>query len=144
MSVGRRRNFLDVSYREQFELGIAEFNRGEFFACHDTFEELWRESRGERSLFLQGLIQSAVGIFHCMSGNTRGALSQLTRGLEKLSGYGPTFDGIDVAALIGALERLRGAIVEGIERRDYQFDPALVPTLEYRPDSLSPDSFDQA
>lgn len=128
-----------MSYREQFELGIAEFNRGEFFECHDTFEELWMDARGDRKLFLQGLIQSAVGVFHSMSGNPRGAFSQLTRGLEKLTGYRPSFEGVDVEALAGALERLRGAVAAGLESGDFQFDPALVPGIDYRPVPISPD-----
>lgn len=132
-----------MSYREQFELGVAEFNRGEFFECHDTFEALWMDSRGDRKVFLQGLIQSAVGVFHSMSGNPRGAFSQLSRGLEKLSAYRPSFEGVDVEALNRGLERLRDAVALGLDTGDFQFDPALVPGIDYRPDpSISPDSDD--
>jgi hypothetical protein len=102
------------------------------------------DSRGEQKLFLQGLIQSAVGVFHCMSGNPRGAFSQLTRGLEKLEGYRPSFEGVDVEALSSALERLRAAVAVGLDSGDFQFDPALVPAIDYRPSSsISPDSDDQ-
>jgi predicted metal-dependent hydrolase len=129
-----------VSYREQFELGIAEFNRGEFFQCHDTFEELWMESRGDRKLFLQGLVQAAVGLFHCMSGNARGAYSQLSRSVEKLTGYRPMFDGVDVDDLVESLETLRSAVAEGLASDSFQFDPGLVPSIAYVPEHLvSPD-----
>ena len=124
-----------MSYREQFELGVAEFNRGEFFECHDTFEELWMEARGERKLFLQGLIQSAVGCFHCMSGNTRGALSQLSRALEKLDGYRPAFGGVAVEDLVADLVRLRDSVLAGHESGTFQFDPSIVPSIDYRPGS---------
>jgi uncharacterized protein len=128
-----------VSYREQFELGVTEFNSGEFFACHDTFEELWMESRGEQKLFLQGMIQSAVGLFHCMSGNARGAYSQLSRALEKLEGYRPTFEGVQVDAFVASLEQLRSTVAAGLASDSFQFDPSLVPSIDYRPDqSITP------
>jgi predicted metal-dependent hydrolase len=129
-----------VSYREQFELGVAEFNSGDFFACHDTFEDLWMEQRGERRLFLQGLIQSAVGLFHCMSGNARGAYSQLSKAIEKLEGYRPAFEGVSVDSFVDALARLREEVAAGLAEDSFQFDPGLVPSIEYRPDtSISPD-----
>ncbi|MBC8145274.1 MAG: DUF309 domain-containing protein [bacterium] len=123
-----------MSYREQFGLGVAEFNRGEFFECHDTFEELWMEARGERKLFLQGLVQSAVGCFHSMSGNLRGSHSQLTRALEKLDGYRPSFEGVSVDALIDGLQHLHRAVQSGLESGSFEFDAAIVPSIDYQPD----------
>ena len=119
------------SYREQFELGVAEFNRGEFFECHDTFEELWMDARGERRLFLQGLIQSAVGCFHSMSGNLRGAQSQLARALEKLEAYRPAFEGVSVEPLVVKLSLLHQAVTAGLQSGSFLFDPALVPSIQY-------------
>ena len=47
--------------------GIEQFNRGEFFAQHETLEELWRaETRDVRYLY-QGILQIGVGLHHSRS-----------------------------------------------------------------------------
>lgn len=110
---------------EQFWRGVEEFNNGMFFECHDTLEDLWHGTRGRDRLFLQGLIQVSVGFYHMMNANYRGARSQLTRGLQKLSGYTPAYYGLDISGFalqVGswqslAEEGLRGAAVNPGERR---------------------------
>ena len=44
---------------------------------------VWQEDRSELRLFLQGMIQSAVGSYHLTNGNTTGAISQYTKALDK-------------------------------------------------------------
>jgi predicted metal-dependent hydrolase len=54
--------------------GIDLFNSGQYFDCHDVFEDYWSElTCAEKSLF-QGLIQAAVALFHFEEGNLGGAL----------------------------------------------------------------------
>jgi uncharacterized protein len=95
-----------------FEHGIALFNRGEFFDCHEALEELWRPERGARRLFLQGVIHLAVGFYHHQKGNQIGAERQLRKGLRKLAGYLPECEGIDTARLY----RESAACLEQISR----------------------------
>jgi predicted metal-dependent hydrolase len=80
--------------------GIEEFNTRFFFEAHDTWEELWRETTGPDRLFLQGLIQTAVGLYHSGNGNLRGARSQFAKALAKLEQYIPCHCGIDTADLV--------------------------------------------
>jgi predicted metal-dependent hydrolase len=80
----------------EFQQGIAEFNREHFFECHDTLEKLWMETGGRDRLFLQGLIQVAVGFYHFLNGNFKGASSQMTKALGKLDGYRPAYGGIEL------------------------------------------------
>jgi len=84
-----------------FRKGIEEFNSRCFFEAHDSWEELWRETSGPERVFYQGLIQTAVGFYHLGNGNTRGALSQLGKALDKIERYLPTYHGIDTARLAG-------------------------------------------
>ncbi|MAT39358.1 MAG: hypothetical protein CL946_07115 [Ectothiorhodospiraceae bacterium] len=70
-----------------FQKGLEQFNAGEYFDCHDTWEELWRDIRGESRLFYQGLIQVAIGYYHAGNRNFKGAHSQLSKAIEKLSEY---------------------------------------------------------
>ncbi len=90
---------IDEHY-DDFLRGIDEFNRREFFECHDTWEHIWQETTGADKLFLQGMIHAAVGLYHFTNGRWKGAKSQLQKCTTKLAGYHPTYRGVDVAYLI--------------------------------------------
>jgi uncharacterized protein len=81
------------------ERGIALFNGGEYFECHEVLEEAWTPEHGPRRLFLQALIHMAVGLYHHQRGNPAGALRQLRKGLRKLSGYVPLWESVDTGRL---------------------------------------------
>src|ERR1700690_733666 len=79
--------------------GIALFNHGEFFECHEVLEEAWTPERGPRRLFLQSLIHVAVGSYHCERGDWLGPARQLRKALRKLSAYLPSCEGVDTERL---------------------------------------------
>lgn len=81
------------------QAGIQHFNDGEFFRCHEVLEEAWTPERGPRRLFLQALIHMAVGLYHWQRGNAAGAEAQLRKGLGKLEGYLPSYEGVDTGRL---------------------------------------------
>jgi len=119
-----------LSFEEQFARGVELFNTKEFFECHDAFEELWQEERGERRLFLQALIQSAVGCYHLSNGNTTGAISQYQKALAKLELYPECYLGLDS----GRLAREIAVCLSGAEAmRDagekYEVDASFFPQL---------------
>ncbi|HUN60099.1 MAG TPA: DUF309 domain-containing protein [Candidatus Binataceae bacterium] len=64
--------------------GVGLFNDGEYFACHEVWEELWKRSEGEERAALQGLIQVAVAILHAERGNYRGAQSVYRKAMRNL------------------------------------------------------------
>ena len=64
---------------------IREFNRHEWFECHETVEDLWIGEVGEVRNFYQGLIQIAVALHHWRNGNFGGAVSLLKQNCSKLS-----------------------------------------------------------
>ena len=99
--------------RERFQEGIALFNRGRFFDCHEALEEVWLEFSGERKKFLQGLIQVAVALHHLRNGNRVGAERLLAAAVEKLAGDSPEQELLDVDALLAALAPLRKQIRAG-------------------------------
>jgi uncharacterized protein len=90
---------------DTFERGVALFNRGDFFACHEVWEELWLRTRGAEKLFYQGLIQAAVAILHAERGNLRGAASTWRKAHVKLDALPAIHMGI-------ALGEFRGALTE--------------------------------
>lgn len=89
--------------RQSFERGIACFNRGQFFECHEVLEEIWLAETPEEKLFYQGLIQLAAGFHHFQNGNLTGAYTLLRQGLEKLAPYPPDSHGIELVSLRAAL-----------------------------------------
>ena len=100
---------------DPFAYGIELFNRRAFFECHEVLEDLWRPMRGPRRLFLQGVIHLAVGFYHHQRANPTGAERQLRKGLKKLAGYLPEFDGVNTALLYREALTFLDATVSGSE-----------------------------
>jgi len=72
-----------------FVRGIEEFNREEFYQCHETLEEYWQSlppQLPERQI-VQGIIQIAVGFYHLRRDNVKGALKLFTRGNGRLQAF---------------------------------------------------------
>ena len=91
---------------EELLQAIAEFNRGEWFECHETLEELWVGAAGELRDFYQGMLQLAVAQHHWKNGNFKGALILLKGGGDLLSRVGPLCRGVEVARLGADAARL--------------------------------------
>ena len=71
---------------------FGEFNRGDWFDCHETLEELWVGSVGEIRDFYQGMLQIAVALHHWRGGNYAGAVllngwENWTRSSCRVSGW---------------------------------------------------------
>jgi predicted metal-dependent hydrolase len=79
---------------DPFERGLALFNAGQFFECHEEWEIPWRHSDGADRLFYQGLIQAAVAILHAERGNLRGAASTYAKSRAKHESLPAVFRGI--------------------------------------------------
>lgn len=106
--------------------GVAQFNQGEFYACHDTFEALWTEAMDPDRTFYQGLLQIAVGLYHLSNRNWKGAVILMGEGCGRLQRYGPTYAAVDVAGLLDQTRSLLQALQHaGPEQLD--------PWLQVRP-----------
>jgi predicted metal-dependent hydrolase len=98
----------------RLEPGRAAFNRGEYFAAHELWEEAWRELAGAERVFVQGLIQIAAGLHHLAQRRSRPAAAQLRKGLEKLSrGVPMSLAHLPVEALARGGERLLAELAAG-------------------------------
>lgn len=116
--------------RRQVALGMDQFNRGLFFECHDTLEDVWTGVRGPSRDFFQGLIQVAVGFYHLGNDNRGGAATMLRRGLGRLSRYPDGYGGVE-------LGRLRREVQWWLDRVE-SADASLPQTLEALPKLLAP------
>lgn len=79
---------------DDFVRGLALFNRGCFFECHEEWEKVWKRSIGEDKLFHQGLIQAAVALLHVRRGNLRGAASIYAKARVRLDAFPDNHKGI--------------------------------------------------
>jgi hypothetical protein len=69
----------------RIEQGRSAFNRGEYFASHELWEEVWKDLDGADRTFVQGLIQIAAGLHHLQQRRPRPAAAQLRKGLDKVA-----------------------------------------------------------
>ena len=98
----------------EFERGIDEFNRQQFYACHDTLEAVWVDAAEADKRFYQGVLQVAVGCYHLSNDNHRGAVILLGEAVRRLCDYQPDYMGVNVEqllaqaiALLQALQQLK-------------------------------------
>jgi uncharacterized protein len=104
----------------RFGEAVRLFNAGEWYACHDGFEELWHETQSPCRRVLQGILQIAVAHLHLERGNRRGATVLLGEGLGRLHNAGPESLGLD-------LEILRDAARSRLQALQQELDPEVLP-----------------
>jgi predicted metal-dependent hydrolase len=95
------------------ERGLDLIRSGEYFEAHEELEDEWRgAAAGERD-FLQGLVHVAVAWLHAERGNRPGCERQLEKAARRLEPYAPAHRGVDVAVVLGDVERARTAVAAG-------------------------------
>lgn len=114
--------------------GIEEFNRREFYACHESIEEVWLAADDRVRPFYQGILQIGVACYHIENGNARGAENLLAGGIDKLIEYRPIWQGVDVAGLVAAAERCQEALHRLGPGALARFDRALFPEIRLLPE----------
>ena len=78
----------------ELERAIEQFNRGEFWECHETLEDVWRETPYPFRLFYHAVIKTAVGHHHLVRHNRHGARVKLRDGVELLGLFQPEWMGV--------------------------------------------------
>jgi len=104
---------LTSAQHKRLREGLALFNRGEFFECHEVLEAVWLEASGEDKVFLQGLIQVTVSFYHLRRRNFAGSSRLLRAALEKLSSPSRCQQLINTASLLETLRPLPERIEAG-------------------------------
>ncbi len=68
---------------------VEQFNHGEFWECHETLEDVWRETPYPFRLFYHAVIKTAVGFHHLSQHNHNGARTKLRDAVELLELFQP-------------------------------------------------------
>lgn len=114
---------------ERFERGIREFNAGDFYASHDTWEDVWMDVRGSERPFFQGMIQVAVGFYHLTCENYAGAEHLLTRGIRKLKPYSPGHRGVDTECLVREAKTALAEVLDVRAGRRKTYSSKIAPRI---------------
>lgn len=95
--------------------GIDQLHRGDFFAAHETWEEVWRSTTPEPKTLLQGLIQVAAALHQIRDLQRReGPRRTLAKARRNLEPYVPSALGLDIEGLLRSV----AAWQDWIERQD--------------------------
>ncbi len=113
------------------------FNRQEFYEAHEAWEEGWIDDLSEDRLLLQGLIQVAAGFYKLQIGAPTGTVKLLQTGAAKLKGFLGRSLGVDLEALLPAVEGWQQEAAKMVTEKRADFDPGKLPRLSYRPPAES-------
>jgi predicted metal-dependent hydrolase len=116
---------------------VAQFNRREFFECHETLEALWLAEPGMVRRVYQGILQVGVGFLHLLRGNYAGATGVLANGLARLEAFGPVCLGLDIAGLCAEAARCQAEILRLGPAGLKDFDLELLPEIRFVADRPS-------
>lgn len=95
---------MDAGAVDDLRRGVALFNAGLFFECHELLEDVWKTTEGADKAFFQGIVQIAAAFYHYEKRNRHGARTLLGKGMQKLAGYSDQHLGVDLAGLIRLLD----------------------------------------
>lgn len=119
-------------------LGIEQFNKREYFECHETLENLWNDEPGPIRVLEKGILQVGVGCYHLLRGNYRGAVLKLASGANYLEPFAPRCRGVEVAQLIADARRLHAEVVALGPERLSEIDRDLLPIIRLTDSSGKP------
>lgn len=108
--------------------GLNQFNRGEYYECHETLEDIWRDEQGRIRNLYKGILQVGVAIFHAKRSNLSGAVRLVSSGIELLAPFAPECMGIDVAQLLESARTFRDEL-KRIETGKFASVPDLPPQV---------------
>lgn len=123
----------------EFASAIRQFNTWRFYDCHETLEDIWRESgkKGDATAlanFYQGLIKAAAGYHHLLRGNYAGVVKVLGDVSRLLAPYRPRTLGVDVDALLSGVEDTLAQVKALGPGRLAEFDRSRIPLIEWDED----------
>jgi predicted metal-dependent hydrolase len=106
------------SVTRRYQRGLELAAAGDWFEAHEELELAWRACADEERDFFQGLVHVVVSAYQHGRGRPVGRERQREKAIRRLAPYAPAHRGLDVAALLDALDRpepdLRHQLVQQI------------------------------
>jgi CheY-like chemotaxis protein len=105
---------------------IAQFNAGEYYRQHDTFEAMWMaETHPIRDLY-RAILQVGIAYYQITLGNWRGAHKMLLRSIQWLAPLPDVCQGVDIAQLRADAAAVRAELERVGEAGMAEFDKRLL------------------
>jgi hypothetical protein len=95
----------DSSVADRYRRGLSLAAAGAWFEAHEELELAWRACAAEERDFFQGLVHVVVSAYQHGRGRPVGSERQREKAIRRLTPYAPEHRGLDVAALLAALDR---------------------------------------
>lgn len=105
-------------YPHEYYQFFVKFNEGDYYTCHDLLEEMWMTDKG--NLFLKGLLQMSVAIYHYEYGNVKGSRTMMNTAHEYLGNYRPTFWSLDLEKVFPFIEECLIIIPKDIDKVTFE------------------------
>ena len=105
---------------------IAQFNRGEFWEQHETFEHVWRAENGPIRQMYQGILQVGVAYYQIQRRNYIGARKIFQRAWQYLSVLPDVCQGVDIASLRADAQAAQAELERLGPERLAKFDKSLL------------------
>lgn len=109
---------------ESARLAVTQFNAGEYFEQHESFEHAWRAEPGPVRQLYQGLLLIGVAFLQIQRRNERGARKTFQRARQYLAALPDVCQGVDIARFRVEAEAARRELERLGPERIEQFDPA--------------------
>ena len=78
----------------ELKKAVDEFNNGLFWECHETLEDIWRETPYPQRFFYHAIIKATVGFHHLFRHNRHGARVKLSDAVRLLRLFQPSSNGL--------------------------------------------------
>ncbi|WP_246945737.1 DUF309 domain-containing protein [Bacillus pinisoli] len=114
-----------MDYPMEYYDFFIKFNEGDYYTCHDLLEDIWMTDKD--NLFLKGLLQMTVAIYHYEYGNVKGARLMMQAGHRYIQKYRPLFWGVDLEKVNTFIEQCLIIIPQNIDRLPFEMVNTLPP-----------------
>lgn len=112
--------------------GIALFNEGAYYKCHDALEEAWKQDNSPARELYRGMLQVGIAYYQIQRGNYRGAIKMLLRVRQWLGPLPDVCRGVNVAQLRQNVDDVQAILTELGPDRIEDFDTAVFQPIEYK------------
>lgn len=102
---------------EYYEFFI-HFNERDYYTCHDLLELIWLTEKD--NLFLKGLLQMTVAIYHYEYGNIKGARLMMQAGHSYIQSYRPFHWGVDLEKVNAFIEECVAIFPAGVQTVSFE------------------------
>ena len=107
-----------TDYPDEYYEFFIKFNEGDYYTCHDLLEDMWMTDKG--NLFLKGLLQMSVAIYHYSYGNVKGARLMMQAAHDYLQSYRPVHWGLDLEKIYPFIEECLETFPGELDRVPYE------------------------